>query len=89
VEISLFEGAPSIGPLGTKGAGEVPILNVAAAIACAVSNATGRPVREIPLTPPHVLALLLGNKPTLKLPHISASWRDNVLAEPSCAPRAP
>jgi CO/xanthine dehydrogenase Mo-binding subunit len=39
VEISLYEGAPSIGPLGTKGAGEVPILNVGAAIACAVSNA--------------------------------------------------
>jgi CO/xanthine dehydrogenase Mo-binding subunit len=89
VEISLYEGAPSIGPLGTKGAGEVPILNVAAAIACAVSNATGRPVQEIPLTPPHVLALLLGNKPVLKLPHISASWRDNVLAEPSCVARAP
>ena len=33
VEISLYEGAPSIGPLGAKGAGEVPILNVAAAIA--------------------------------------------------------
>ena len=84
-----YEGAPSIGPLGTKGAGEVPILNVAAAVACAVSNATGRPVQEIPLTPPHVLALLLGNKPALKLPHISASWRDNVLAEPSCVARGP
>ena len=29
VEIDLYEGAPSIGPLGAKGAGEVPILNVA------------------------------------------------------------
>ena len=89
VEISLYEGAPSIGPLGAKGAGEVPILNVAAAIACAVSNATGRRVQEIPLTPPHVLALLLGNKPALELPHISAAWRDNVLAEPSRVARAP
>jgi len=89
VEISLYEGAPSIGPLGAKGAGEVPILNVAAAIACAVSNATGRRVQEIPLTPPHVLALLLGDKPALELPHISAAWRDNVLAEPSRAARAP
>ena len=89
VEISLYEGAPSIGPLGAKGAGEVPILNVAAAIACAVSNATGRRVQEIPLTPPHVLALLLGDKPALELPHISASWRDNVLAEPSRVARAP
>ncbi len=48
VEISLYEGAPSVGPLGTKGAGEVPILNVAAAVACAVANATGRRVQEIP-----------------------------------------
>ncbi len=36
VAVDLFEGAPSIGPLGTKGAGEVPILGVGAAIACAV-----------------------------------------------------
>lgn len=81
VEISLYEGAPSIGPLGTKGAGEVPILNVAAAIACAVSNATGLRVQEIPLTPPRVLELLLGNNPSLDLPHIAVSWRDNVLTE--------
>jgi CO/xanthine dehydrogenase Mo-binding subunit len=81
VEIDLYEGAPSIGPLGTKGAGEIPILNVAAAIACAVSNATGRRVQEIPLTPPRVLALILGDGPALELPHILPSWRDNVLAE--------
>jgi CO/xanthine dehydrogenase Mo-binding subunit len=80
VEISLFEGAPSIGPLGTKGAGEVPILNVAAAIACAVSNATGRRVAELPLTPPRVLELILGNDRPLTLPHIAAAWRDNVLS---------
>jgi CO/xanthine dehydrogenase Mo-binding subunit len=83
VEISLYEGAPSIGPFGAKGAGEVPILNVAAAIACAVSNATGRRVQEIPLTPPHVLALILGHEPPLELPHISAVWRDNVLVAPA------
>jgi len=83
VEISLYEGAPSIGPLGTKGAGEIPILNVAAAIACAVSNATGRRVQEIPLTPPRVLELLMGNNPPLNFPHIAEAWRDNVLATPS------
>ena len=83
VEISLYEGAPSIGPLGTKGAGEVPILNVAAAIACAVSNATGRRVQEIPLTPPRVLELLMGNNAPLNFPHIAEAWRDNVLQSPS------
>ncbi|MDR3495763.1 MAG: xanthine dehydrogenase family protein molybdopterin-binding subunit [Ancalomicrobiaceae bacterium] len=73
VDISLYEGAPSIGPLGTKGAGEVPILNVAAAVACAVANATNRTVGEIPLTPPRVLDLILtdGNGPNLS--HISFS----------------
>ncbi|GGC57641.1 xanthine dehydrogenase family protein molybdopterin-binding subunit [Chelatococcus reniformis] len=79
VEISLFEGAPSIGPLGTKGAGEVPILNVAAAIACAVANATGRRVQELPLTPPRVLELLLGRGLPLDFPHIATAWDDNLL----------
>jgi CO/xanthine dehydrogenase Mo-binding subunit len=79
VAIHLFEGAPSIGPLGTKGAGEVPILNVAAAIACAVSNATGRRVQELPLTPPRVLEMLLGNAAPLAFSHIAEAWADNVL----------
>ena len=79
VEISLYEGAPSIGPLGTKGAGEIPILNVPAAIACAVANATGKRVQEIPLTPPRVLALLLDRDPPLDLPYIAENWWDNVL----------
>lgn len=57
VEITLHEGAPSVGPFGAKGAGETPILNVAAAVACAVSNAIDRPVYEFPLTPPKVLEL--------------------------------
>ncbi|QPF90787.1 xanthine dehydrogenase family protein molybdopterin-binding subunit [Bradyrhizobium commune] len=79
VEINLYEGAPSIGPLGTKGAGEVPILNVGAAIACAVANATGKRVQELPLTPPRVLALLLDREPALSLPHIADSWIDNLV----------
>jgi CO/xanthine dehydrogenase Mo-binding subunit len=79
VEISLYEGAPSIGPLGTKGAGEIPILNVGAAVACAVSNAIGRRVQELPLTPPRVLELILGNNRPLKLAHIADAWQDNVL----------
>jgi CO/xanthine dehydrogenase Mo-binding subunit len=54
----LHEGAPSYGPLGVKGAGEVPILNVAAAVACAVSDAIGKAVPALPLTPPRVLRLM-------------------------------
>ncbi|MCP3370631.1 xanthine dehydrogenase family protein molybdopterin-binding subunit [Bradyrhizobium cajani] len=79
VEISLYEGAPSMGPLGTKGAGEVPILNVGAAIACAVANATGKRIQELPLTPPRVLELLLDRKPDLALPHIAEAWADNLV----------
>ncbi|MDF2230983.1 xanthine dehydrogenase family protein molybdopterin-binding subunit [Albimonas sp. CAU 1670] len=62
VEAILHEGAPSLGPLGIKGAGEVPILNVPAAVACAVSNAAGVAANALPLTPPRVLALLKGRE---------------------------
>jgi CO/xanthine dehydrogenase Mo-binding subunit len=79
VAIDLYEGAPSMGPLGTKGAGEVPILNVGATIACAVANATGKRVEELPLTPPRVLEMLLGRKPALAFPHIAPRWSDNLL----------
>lgn len=79
VEIELHEGAPSMGPLGTKGAGEVPILNVGATIACAVANATGKRVQELPLTPPRVLELLLDRKADLTFPHIVPLWRNNLL----------
>ncbi len=78
VEIDLYEGAPSLGPLGAKGAGEIPILNVAAAVGCAVAGATGRRVQEIPLTPPRVLALLDGSA-DLALDHIADTWSDNLL----------
>ena len=79
VEIVLHEGAPSMGPLGTKGAGEVPILNVGATIACAVANATGKRVQELPLTPPRVLEMLLDRKPELAFPQIAPLWTDNLL----------
>lgn len=79
VEIRLHEGAPSIGPLGIKGAGEVPILNVAAAVACAVSNAIGKSVRELPMTPPNVLATIIDRVAPPRLDHIRDRWRDNLL----------
>jgi CO/xanthine dehydrogenase Mo-binding subunit len=86
VEISLYEGAPSMGPLGTKGAGEVPILNVGATIACAVANATGRRVQELPLTPPRVLELILDRKPDLTFPHILDIWTDNLVRSHGATP---
>lgn len=79
VAIDLYEGAPSIGPLGAKGAGEVPILNVGAAVACAVANATGKTVSRLPLTPPRVLKMMGEGDLGLDLPHISRVWGDNVV----------
>ena len=79
VEIMLHEGAPSIGPLGAKGAGEIPIMNVGATVACAVSRATGKPVSELPLTPPRVLELLRRDGPALDFDHIAPSWRANIV----------
>jgi CO/xanthine dehydrogenase Mo-binding subunit len=79
VEIELYEGAPSIGPFGTKGAGEIPILNVGATIACAVARATGRAVAELPLTPPRVLQLLLAPDQKLDFSHIKGQWKENTI----------
>jgi xanthine dehydrogenase YagR molybdenum-binding subunit len=43
-------------PLGVKGMGELPMVGVAAAVANAVFHATGRRVRDLPISPEHVLA---------------------------------
>jgi hypothetical protein len=80
--MDLYEGAPSSGPLGAKGAGEVPILAVGAAVACAVADAVKRPVSRLPLTPPRVLALVLGLDQGVTHDHIQRSWRANVLTDP-------
>jgi xanthine dehydrogenase YagR molybdenum-binding subunit len=46
----LDEDDPHINPLGAKGIGEIGITGVAAAIANAVYHATGKRVRELPIT---------------------------------------
>ncbi|MBZ9771638.1 xanthine dehydrogenase family protein molybdopterin-binding subunit [Mesorhizobium sp. CO1-1-8] len=79
VAADLYEGAPSMGPLGTKGAGEVPILAVGAAIGCAVARAIGKPVRQLPLTPPRVLRLLHERELPPEFPHIAPGWASNTL----------
>ena len=42
---------PVTNPMGSKGIGEVPIVGFAAAVANAVFNATGKRVRDLPITP--------------------------------------
>lgn len=48
------------GQTGLRSLGEPPHIPTAGAIACAVFNAIGRPVRHLPLTPDKVLAALEG-----------------------------
>jgi len=44
-----------VNPLGVKGVGEIGMVGVAAAIANAIFNATGRRVRELPMAPELVM----------------------------------
>jgi xanthine dehydrogenase YagR molybdenum-binding subunit len=47
-----------VNPLGAKGLGEIGIVGTAAAIANAVFHATGRRVRDLPITPDRLLAMV-------------------------------
>ena len=47
---------PHYNPMGAKGAGEIGIVGVAAAIANAVYHATGIRIRDLPITPDKLLA---------------------------------
>jgi len=49
---------PGSEKLGVKAIGEPPTVPTAGAVACAVFNAIGRPVRDLPLTPDRVLAAM-------------------------------
>jgi xanthine dehydrogenase YagR molybdenum-binding subunit len=48
------------GQTGVRSMGEPPTIPTAGAIACAVFNAIGKPVRHLPLTPDKVLAAMAG-----------------------------
>lgn len=49
------EHDPDISPLGSKGIGELPVVGAAPAIANAVSHATGRRIRRLPIMPEDLL----------------------------------
>jgi CO/xanthine dehydrogenase Mo-binding subunit len=48
-------------PFGARGVGEVPIVPPMAAVANAIADAVGVRLRDLPMSPPHVLAALDGN----------------------------
>jgi CO/xanthine dehydrogenase Mo-binding subunit len=50
------------GQTGIRSLGEPPTIPTAGATACALFNAIGRPVRDLPLTPDRVLAAIDGGK---------------------------
>jgi CO/xanthine dehydrogenase Mo-binding subunit len=58
VETIIVEDPEPLGPWGAKGIGEPAIIPTAAAIANAVSNAIGKSINEIPITPENVLEIL-------------------------------
>ena len=53
--ILVDEHDPHVNPLGVKGVGEIALVGVAPAIANAVFHATGRRIRELPITPDKLL----------------------------------
>ena len=50
-------------PFGVRGVGEVPIVPPMAAVANAVADATGRRLRDLPTSPPKLLAELDAGAP--------------------------
>jgi CO/xanthine dehydrogenase Mo-binding subunit len=58
VETIIVEDPEPLGPWGAKGIGEPAIIPTAAAIANAVSNAIGKPINEIPISPEKILGIL-------------------------------
>ncbi len=60
IDVILVESPSSLGPFGAKGVGEPSLIPAAAAVANAVSEATGHRFTELPLTPERVLLALEG-----------------------------
>ena len=58
VGFRLVESESIVGPYGARGLGELTLVGAAPALAAAVEDAVGRPVRRLPVTPEYVLELM-------------------------------
>ncbi|MEE8556544.1 MAG: xanthine dehydrogenase family protein molybdopterin-binding subunit, partial [Myxococcota bacterium] len=58
IDTVLIEVANPTHPYGVRGVGEVPIVPPLAAVANAIYRATGKRLRELPMSPPRVLEAL-------------------------------
>ena len=58
IETIVVEVPNDTHPYGVRGVGEAPIIPPLAAVACAVGNAIGKPINELPCSPPRVLAAI-------------------------------
>lgn len=62
IESKLIENPYEHGPLGAKGLGELTLVGAPAAIALAVQNAIGIPIKQIPVTPEYLRELVENGK---------------------------
>ena len=58
IQIAFVETTAVGGPRGAKGVGEPPIIPSAGAVGNAIAAATGRRLRNLPMTPPRVWSAL-------------------------------
>ena len=61
-KVDFVEAEFPAGPFGAKGIGEVPLMAAHAAVAGAVADAIGEPLRRYPLDPPRVRELIVGSR---------------------------
>jgi CO/xanthine dehydrogenase Mo-binding subunit len=64
IEVDHLETPSPLNPLGIKGAGEAGVIPGAAAIAAAIEDAEGFPIRRMPISPSELFDLRLAHAPT-------------------------
>lgn len=64
IEVVLVETADPEGPFGAKGVAEIAIVPTAAAVANALTRATGRAINQLPFSSERVLAALASSEPS-------------------------